>query len=226
MKKILLIANMVSGQNSSRSHLPAIIEKLSILGCEVTVYPLIPGEGLTSEAIIPKAGSRFDEIVCSGGDGTLNHLVNAMKKCGNTTPIGYIPSGSTNDFSRNINGKLTTEQLCEVIAGSKTMQYDLGKLQDQYFNYVAGFGAFTEVSYTTPQNIKNIFGYGAYVLNIIGTLPGNLSYQVHAKIEHDGVTEEGDYVFCGVTNSTSVFNLCRRRAVADSRESESERRRF
>ena len=204
MKKILLIANMVSGQNSSRSHLPAIIEKLSILGCEVTVYPLIPGEGLTSEAIIPKAGSRFDEIVCSGGDGTLNHLVNAMKKCGNTTPIGYIPSGSTNDFSRNINGKLTTEQLCEVIAGSKTMQYDLGKLQDQYFNYVAGFGAFTEVSYTTPQNIKNIFGYGAYVLNIIGTLPGNLSYQVHAKIEHDGVTEEGDYVFCGVTNSTSV----------------------
>lgn len=69
---------------------------------------------------------------------------------------------------------------------------------------MAGFGAFTEVSYTTPQNIKNIFGYGAYVLNIIGTLPGNLSYQVHAKIEHDGVTEEGDYVFCGVTNSTSV----------------------
>ena len=83
----------------------------------------------------------------------------------------------------------------------------MGCLNGRFFNYVAGFGAFTKISYDTDQHMKNMFGYGAYILNMLGSLPKNLAYRVHATVEHDGKTEEGDYIFGGITNSTQIAGV-------------------
>ncbi len=206
-KKVLLLINLSAGVGSAKTKMTSIVTELARRGCEVTVYPIIPEIGLTSERIIADTVGRFDVIACCGGDGTLNHVINGMLNNHVTAPIGYIPSGSTNDFSRNINGDRTLEELCKVIAGDDLFMYDVGKLQDRYFNYVAGFGAFTKVSYSTDQNWKNLLGYGAYVLNSIATLPENLSQDIGAVITHDGITEKGEYIFCGVTNSTSIGGM-------------------
>ena len=93
------------------------------------------------------------------------------------------------------------------IAGGEEKAWDIGGLGNgRYFTYVAAFGAFTDVSYETPQQNKQALGHLAYILegmNRITRLP-------HAKCRIElsgGEVEEGDFIFGGVTNSLSVAGL-------------------
>lgn len=211
-KRILFITNTSAGQGGARQKMYPVISTLSENNCEVTVYPIIPNEKLTADSILREGFDefgrfRFDVVLCCGGDGTLNHVINALMDLDIHVPIGYIPSGSTNDFSKNLNGDLTTEDIARAVAGTHTYDYDIGRLEGKYFNYVAGFGAFTGISYSTDQTFKNVFGYGAYILNMIATLPQNISYKQHVVVEHDGQREEDEYIFGGVTNSLSIAGV-------------------
>ena len=206
-KRILLLANAVSGTNNAVDNLFDIIEMLSERGCIVAVYPIDPSKGLVSEDILSNLPENmFDVIACCGGDGTLNHVLNQMLKNHIDLPIGYFPTGSTNDFSRSINGgkQLTLEEQCDAIAFGNEFAYDVGDINGEYFNYIAAFGAFTEVSYDTSQNLKNTLGYAAYVLNLIAHIPNGLSYHMHAKYSYDGGEGEGNFIFGAVANTTSI----------------------
>ena len=207
-KKVLLLMNMASGQGNGRRDLPAIIERLSVWGCEVTVYPIIPERGLISERIISEHKEGFDVIAVYGGDGSLNYVVNGLLEENLTIPIGYIPGGSTNDFARSFGDNISVYDCCRAIAYGEPFQYDIGVFnEDRYFNYVAAFGAFTKTSYETPQAVKNIFGYGAYALSAIGSLSESLSYRKHMIVRHDGETLEGNFIYGSISNSTSVGGL-------------------
>jgi YegS/Rv2252/BmrU family lipid kinase len=206
-KRILLLVNAVSGTNNAVDNLFEMIENLTLDNCIVTVYPVNPSEGLVSEDVLGNFPEGvFDVVACCGGDGTLNHVMNQMMLHQINLPIGYIPTGSTNDFSRSINGgrQLTISEQCKAIAGDHVFAYDVGRINDVYFNYIAAFGAFTEVSYDTSQNMKNTLGYAAYVLNLLGHLPNGLSYHVHTKYRYDGGEGEGNFIFGAVANTTSI----------------------
>ncbi len=203
-KKILLLVNETAGRADIKDRLLKILTQLTGQGCLVTVYPVNPSAGLVSEDILQECGKDYDVIACCGGDGTLNHVINGILHNQVDRPIGYIPAGSANDFSKNIYGDASLEDMCRAIAGDTSFAYDIGKLNSNYFNYIAAFGAFTKVSYDTSQAIKNLLGYSAYVLNTLVRLPENLSYSVSAQVMHDGQVEQGTYIFCGVTNTTRV----------------------
>lgn len=207
-KKVLLLVNSTSGTKNAVGQLYEMIRILSQNNCLVTTYPVIPELGLVSENLAD-FDEQYDVIACCGGDGTLNHLVNAMMNTGRKCPIGYIPTGSTNDFSRSMNqGRaLTLEEQCLAIAGDNTFAYDIGKINETYFNYIAAFGAFTKVSYDTPQKWKNVLGYGAYVLNLISTIPEGINFRRRLKFEYDGGIGEGDFIFVSVSNTTSVAGV-------------------
>lgn len=204
-KKILLLYNANSGI-STKNNFFDVIDYLSVHGYEVTVYPIEPKKGLTSEKILHDTKNRFGIVMVYGGDGTLNHAVNGLIREQLNVPVAYVPSGSTNDFSRSLYGDVSHESMniARWITEGNTFTYDVGKFNDIYFNYVAGFGAFPMVSYTTPQHMKNSIGYAAYILNFLKSIPGGLSYSTHAVIEHDGIREEGNYMFGLITNSVSV----------------------
>lgn len=209
-KKILLLVNSVSGMKSAVNQLFNIIRILSLNNCLVTVFPIVPSQGLVSENI-PQffEENSYDVIACCGGDGTLNHLVNVVMKSNIHLPLGYIPTGSTNDFSRSMHqGKsLSLEEQCLAITGDKVFSYDVGRVNDSYFNYIAAFGAFTKVSYDTPQRWKNALGYGAYVMNLIASIPEGITYRRHVKYEYDGGIGEGHFIFGSVSNTTSVAGM-------------------
>lgn len=210
MKRVLFLVNAASGMKNAVSNLFNMVTILTKNDCLVTVYPIIPSDGLVSENVPDILKERdFDVIACCGGDGTLNHVVNMMMKNDIHLPVGYIPTGSTNDFSRSMNqGKsLTLEEQCIAIAKCKTLAYDIGRLNDMYFNYVAAFGAFTKVSYDTPQKWKNALGYGAYVLHLISNLPGGLTYRKHVRYEYDNGIGEGEFIFGAVSNTLSVAGI-------------------
>ena len=82
---------------------------------------------------------------------------------------------------------------------------DVGVFNEKNFVYVASFGAFTRTAYTVPQDIKNMFGHFAYLLEGVKDLETLCPYPM--KITADGEVFEGEYLFGAVCNSTSIAGL-------------------
>ncbi|MCI6771478.1 MAG: YegS/Rv2252/BmrU family lipid kinase, partial [Oscillospiraceae bacterium] len=146
-------------------------------------------------------------VVCCGGDGTLNETINGVMDMPNRLPIGYIPTGSTNDLATTLGIPTDINKATDLIMSGHTNSYDLGLFNNRYFSYVASFGAFTKSSYATSQKMKNRLGHMAYILNGLGELKNIRA--VHMKIEYDGGVLEDDFMFGAVSNSTSVAGLFR-----------------
>lgn len=206
-KRVLLLANDAAGTGTARSRLFSMISYLALRNCEVTVYPILPAQGLTSERILRECRVDYDLLICCGGDGTLNHVVNDLMHQTARVPIAYFPTGSTNDFARSLGIPTAAAAFCETALNGRAFAFDIGRFNDRYFNYIAAFGAFTKVSYSTAQDLKNALGYVAYVLEGILTLPESISCRCHMRICHDGETEEGYYLYGAVSNATSVGGI-------------------
>lgn len=204
MKKLFFIFNLQSGKATIASKLANVIDMFTKAGYEVTARPT--QERMDACAAAKYACAQgFDLIVCSGGDGTLNEVIQGVMKSDEKLPIGYIPAGSTNDFARGVGIPKNIMDAVQWIIDGKPYACDIGGFNDKYFTYIAAFGAFTEVTYETPQQIKNYLGHAAYILNGLTRLNSIRSY--HMIINADGEVFEDDYIFGMVTNSSSVAGL-------------------
>lgn len=208
MKKALLLANQNAGMGNAKGKVFQLVSALVKMGYEVITYPIIPKMNITSENIIKEYKKRVKLVACLGGDGTLNHVVNALMKVTDkgkpSLPVLYIPSGTTNDYAKTLGLSGDVDKVIRGVKNSRVYRLDIGAFDDQYFNYVAAFGAFTNVSYATPQDQKNLLGYLAYLVNGVASAPASLQTRYHMAVIHDGITEEGDYIFGAVSNATSV----------------------
>lgn len=204
MKKLLFIYNESAGKSTIDQDLCEIISIFTKGGYLVTAYPT---QTPTDTAdMIKKYNEQYDIITVSGGDGTLSQACSAMMTVENKKPIGYIPAGTTNDFATSFGiSKIMTESAKSVVDG-RIFNFDVGSFKDEYFCYVAAFGAFTEVTYETPQNIKNILGHFAYVLKGISSLQNIQSYDVTVEYD-DGQSVSGEFLFGAVTNSLSLGGM-------------------
>ena len=205
-KKLLMIYNSTAGIGLGQDKLWDLIQLLSLEGYSITVCPVVPDKELFTEQYIGPDSSQYDLILVCGGDGTLNHAINAMMRYGINVPVSFFPVGSTNDFAFSIYGtrSLSTERVTELICQDHRFAYDLGKMNDRYFNYVAAFGAFTDVSYTTPQPMKNALGHTAYILNLISSIPNNLTKRSHITVDIDGYHLDDDFLVGIISNTMSV----------------------
>jgi YegS/Rv2252/BmrU family lipid kinase len=205
MNQVLLIVNPKSGRGMVGKYLLDIIDTFSKKGIFLTTY-VTQSKSDAYRTAKYQAGN-FDVIMCTGGDGTLDEVVAGVSKSGYKPRIGYIPSGSTNDFARCLGVPDIRKKAIRAAVKGKAFRYDVGRMNDRYFNYVAAFGAFSEISYDTDQGLKNVLGYAAYVLNAITRLPRDLGYGVSMKIKTDTAGYEGEYVFGAVCNSVSVGGM-------------------
>lgn len=204
-KKTLLFINARAGMEKGGSESYRIMEALCRQGCELTVYPVLPTvPELSIDSILSGNAGRFELVSCVGGDGTLHHLVNALMKEEERMPILYFPFGSTNDFARSLGIPASVTRNAASVTRGSLFPCDIGSLNGKYFSYVAAFGSFTKVSYSTKQDLKNVLGYPAYLLHGLQTLPENLNYSRRLKILHDGEVEEGDFLFGAVSNTSSI----------------------
>lgn len=206
-KKALVLINKSAGTGKAGTDTLNIVTRLAEEGYEPIVYPIIPGTDLTSEKIIGDYDGEVSMILCSGGDGTLNHVMNAIMDLKEKPVLSYIPAGSTNDFAKGLGIPSVMSKAIDVAVNGTPFTYDVGRINGRYFNYVAAFGAFSKVSYATDQDLKNVLGYAAYVISAIAELPQNIGYSCHLQIEADDFIEEGDYIFGAVSNSASVAGM-------------------
>ena len=215
-KKAMILLNASAGTGRAGLNTWAIIKKLAESGYESIVYPIIPGTDLVSERLVTEYEGKTDIILCSGGDGTLNHVVQGIMRMKKKPKIAYLPAGSTNDFAKTLGIPSEFDKALEFIIQGKEYRYDVGSLNGKYFNYVAAFGAFSAISYDTDQQLKNILGHAAYIVNAVSDLYGNMRYSRHIRIESDDFSKEDDFIFGAVCNSAYVggFSIFRNLGVS------------
>ena len=148
---------------------------------------------------------KYDLVVCAGGDGTLNETIAGMLAAKQTCPLGYIPCGTTNDYASSIGLSSDVLQAARDIVEGTPRSIDVGSFNGRYFVYTATCGAFAKASYTTPQAAKNVLGHVAYVLEGIKDLTA--IKPIHMRVTAGDVALEDDFLFCSITNSTSVGGI-------------------
>ena len=199
-KKMLFIYNPHAGKAAIANKLSDIIQMFCGAEYEVTVYAT-QGAKDACELVIER-GEEYDYIVCSGGDGTLNEVTDGLMQLEKRPPCGYIPAGTVNDFATSLRIPKIMKRAAEVVVGGEFFSCDIGTFNDRHFTYIAAFGAFTEVSYETSQNRKNMLGRMAYVLEGAMSIPNIKAY--HLRLEYDGKIIEDDFAFGMISNSFSI----------------------
>ena len=199
-KKILFLFNPYSGKGKIKENLADIVDIMVKAGYEVTVYTT-QCQGDAVHKAREEAGN-YDRIVCSGGDSTLDEVVTGVMSADQRVPVGYIPAGSTNDFGSSLGIDKDMLHAAEIAAGGEPFCCDIGQFNDDYFVYVAAFGLFTEVSYQTSQDMKNMLGHAAYILEGAKQIWDIPSYRM--QVEYDGNVLYDEFIYGMVTNSMSV----------------------
>lgn len=199
-KKLLFIFNPKSGKGLIKNHLVEIVDIMVKAGYETTVYTTQDRGDATRK--VKEDGAAYDRIICSGGDGTLDEVVTGMREADLHMPLGYIPAGSTNDFASTLGISHDMVKAAEIAVGETLFPCDVGQFNEDTFIYIAGFGLFTEISYETPQELKNIFGHAAYILSAAKSLALIPSYLM--EVEANGEIFQDKFVYGMITNSTSV----------------------
>lgn len=219
MKKLLFIYNPNAGKGLLKPKLSDVLDIFVKAEYEVTVYPTQSyRDGYKKVCTFTE---NYDLLVCSGGDGTLDEVVTGMMKRDNRIPIGYIPTGTTNDFANSLHIPKNLMEAADTAVNGAIFSCDVGAFNRDIFVYIAAFGLFTDVSYQTKQEVKNVLGHLAYVLEGTKRLFNVPSY--HIKVTHDGVEVEDEFIFGMVTNSRSVGgfrNMIGKQVVFDDGEFE------
>lgn len=204
-KKLMLVINPTAGKNRARDNLFMLIDYFFTHGYHVTVFPT-QAKGDACDYVAQFA-PYYDAVVCVGGDGTLNEAVTGLMffDAARRPLLGYIPTGSTNDFANTLGISSDMKQSAEQFCTGSAFLCDIGRFNGRYFTYVAAFGMFTDVSYETPQPLKNALGHAAYILEGVKSLASIKSY--HLKITCDGEEIEDDFIYGQFSNSTSIGGI-------------------
>ena len=209
MKKLMLIVNPAAGRSGYRQNFAEAMHLLGDAGYSVSLF-FTAGSG-DAAGFVREHAEEYDQIACIGGDGTLSDVITGMMQLSSPPPLGYFPMGTANDVA-------TTLQIPKnnCLAAAKAMlkgephPFDVGGFGSEgYFAYIAAFGAFTEVSYATPQNQKKALGHLAYVLQGAASLSSIESYRT--RVEFDDGVIDAKLVYGSMSNSTSVAGIVKLR---------------
>ena len=199
-QKLLIIMNPVAGTKKPNKHLTEILSLFCENGYDCRVQMTRPDYG--ADKIVKDYGKNKDLIVCIGGDGTFNEFVSGLIECGLSPKIGYIPSGSTNDFATGLGISLNPLKAAKDIIEGTPRTLDAGIFNDRVFIYTSSFGVFTKSSYSTPRDLKNALGYTAYVLEGAKEITNIPSIKLKAVCKEK--TLDGNYIFGAVCNTMQI----------------------
>lgn len=164
MRKVKLIYNPFAGDTTFKLYLDEVVSVLQIEGdMEVHLFRTID-IGDIDRHIRDMDVEIYSAILVSGGDGTINLAVNAMKKYGINIPLGIFPSGTANDFASYIGIPKNPVDAAKIIAKGIIDRVDIGKIKDNYFINVVCIGLFAKISQSVDPELKNTIGKLAYYI--------------------------------------------------------------
>lgn len=200
-KNLLFIVNPKAGSGNIRKRIPKITNYFFNQGYSVDI--IYTKKNYLPNQIIREYQKKIDLVVCCGGDGTLNEVINAIMKLKNNPPISFIPLGTMNDFARTVHlSKRIFYSVRKKITKPKKLKSDIGEFNNQFFNYVAAFGAFTNVPYITTHKLKKRFGKFAYFWVARKCFNKIKTYNLKIKIQDEII--EDKFIYGSISNSKSI----------------------
>ena len=201
-KQMLFLYNPYSGKGTIKNHLSDVLDLFVKAGYDVVTRPVQNNLDHDLYETVKNFKYPYDIVACSGGDGSINGVIAGMVARNDRIPIGYIPTGTVNDFASSLRIPKQIMKAAHQIVEGYPFPCDVGRFNDKNFVYVAAFGLFTDVSYETNQGLKNIFGQAAYIMEGVKRISKLTKY--HVKVTCDEQIIEDDFVVGMVTNSKSV----------------------
>ena len=217
-RKTLVLFNPYSGKKKARSKLTALQDKLQ--GNKIPFDILETKEHDNVNHIREYLNSSFTDLVVLGGDGTLNHAINAI--INKDIIISIIPSGTGNDFIKNIQvGKSLGEQMDTAIHGAPTA-IDVGQCDDRLFINGVGIGFDGQIVYDMLNKHSILKGHAEYyaqVLRILATYsPQPLGFEIDEDQQRldtfllvigNGSTFGGGFVLTpGASINDGLLDIC------------------
>lgn len=199
-KKVLVLINPNSGKKNSKESVLDALNVFSANNYQMEIY--LSQKPMDVTHYIEENGERFDVVAVFGGDGTLNEATNGLMKLKHKPVISYFPTGTMNDFGTNFGLTNDMKQCANIACVGHIESFDVGKINSRYFNYVAGFGAFCNVSYETKQELKKQIGNMAYIIKALHEIPNLHPY--HVKMNLDGKVFEKNLMFGLIINGNRV----------------------
>lgn len=202
MEKCLFVFNPQSGRGKVVKKEKYIVNRLSGK-YEVEVCPSKYAGNITE--IILEKGNDKDLIIVSGGDGTINESVNAIKRLEKEVKLAIIPAGTVNDVAHSLKIPRSIKGAVNNILNGKEFKHDVLKINDRYGIYVCCAGLFTESSYATSQTSKKKIGKIAYIFH--GAKKVFTTPSVKLKLNHKEGEIEGKYALMLILNSRYVAGM-------------------
>jgi diacylglycerol kinase (ATP) len=189
MKKGILFYNPKSGGQSIVNKLDFIFSKFQKNNMIIQPYRLdLHADDYIKELL---KDQKYDFSVISGGDGTLNSIVNLILKTAPSLPVGIIPSGTSNDFARCLNIPTSLDKALNIIIQGNHNLIDVGVLDhSKYFLSSCSGGMFVDVAFNTDHELKKNFGPLAYYLKGLSKAVNIKPFSLNVKTESQDITEE------------------------------------
>ena len=194
-KKTAFIINPHAGNGSTGAKWPSIkAHAENRLGSFMTYITSRQGDAvLYTKAAIAKGA---DLVVCIGGDGTLNEVVNGFmdhdESCRAGLTLGFVPNGTGCDFVRTVAIPRNVTQAINIIAANNVCSLDVGRLlfhdhngrkSCRYFHNITSFGLGGEVAQRVNRTTK---AFGPFFSFIWATLISVLLFgkkQIHLRLD-------------------------------------------
>lgn len=209
MKSVVFLYNNRAGKGRIERRAKKICKVFRAHGYAVKPQPI-------DFAANPFDGNeQADLMVVAGGDGTLNYVVNAMKRKGLDIPLGIIPAGTANDFSCALGMSRNPLEAARQIAAGVPDRVDCGRANGLYFVNIFSFGIFTTTSQHTPDKRKHRMGKLAYLLEGIKEL--RALHAIPLKVVADGRSFDFNSLMVLIFNGETAggFRLARRSSIQD-----------
>lgn len=205
-ERVLIILNPVAGHKAAQKALFPLVKRLCAQDSTVIVHTTrAHGE---AAQVARETGAGCDRIIVLGGDGTLSEVLGGLVRAGAKVPVGYVPTGTTNDLAHALHLPAKAKDAIEVASGGCVRQHDAGLLGEAaFFDYVASFGAFADTAFATPQSLKNKLGRMAYIFRG--------AREVFALKPHPVTVTAGGRVVSGAFYYGSISNSTRIGGVVD-----------
>ncbi|WP_304509654.1 YegS/Rv2252/BmrU family lipid kinase [Anaerotignum sp.] len=199
--KILLIYNPNAGNQVFKNNLDVIIEKFQKKGYLVSPFRI--GKGIDLNELFQRINpEQYKKILISGGDGTINQVLNAMLNNGINLPIGIYPAGTANDFAQNFNLPTSVDEITDIYTRENYTYADIGRINERYFINVASVGCLVDVSQRTDTKLKSSFGIFSYYFK--GIEEFQKLKPVKIKMESDQFIFDGEAYFMIIMNGKSA----------------------
>ena len=209
-KRVLILYNVKAGRGRIRRRMDAIESQFV-----ASAWTPVPKMLRFGENPFDNLEGEYDLVVVCGGDGTINYVVNAMRRKGVDYPLGLIPAGTANDFAGAIGMHRNPIKAAQQIIEGEVEALDCGKVNDLYFVNIFSFGLFTTTSQHTPDNLKHHIGKAAYLIEGSKELHNREYIPLH--IVYDDGEMDVESVMTLVFNGETAgrFPLARNASVRD-----------